>query len=170
LQILANTYPDISMTFQAVATIFGDWQETTRNSNGQTNSKAVTQDDHAVVLEKIATETEQDAELQHLIKHATKTGVWNKKDSILNKSRTLTYKQNCTKQKTSSFDWRAEGEKRGRLQLLRRASNLVPRAFIWGRGETRESPGLGRSRDDKKWQHLTATRQGVARYSLMKYT
>ena len=48
--------------------------------------------------------------------------------------------------------------------------NLVPRAFIWGRGETRESPGLGRSRDDKKWQYLTATRQGVARYSLMKYT
>ena len=39
-----------------------------------------------------------------------------------------------------------------------------------GRGETRESPGLGRSRDDKKWQYLTATRQGVARYSLMKYT
>ena len=32
------------------------------------------------------------------------------------------------------------------------------------------SPGLGRSRDDKKWQYLTATRQGVARYSLMKYT
>ena len=30
--------------------------------------------------------------------------------------------------------------------------------------------GLGRSRDDKKWQYLTATRQGVARYSLMKYT
>ena len=48
--------------------------------------------------------------------------------------------------------------------------NLVPRAFIRGRGETRESPGLGRSRDDKKWQYLTATRQGVARYSLMKYT
>ena len=39
-----------------------------------------------------------------------------------------------------------------------------------GRGETRGSPGLGRSRDDKKWQYLTATRQGVARYSLMKYT
>ena len=34
----------------------------------------------------------------------------------------------------------------------------------------RGSPGLGRSRDDKKWQYLTATRQGVARYSLMKYT
>ena len=36
--------------------------------------------------------------------------------------------------------------------------------------ENGESPGLGRSRDDKKWQYLTATRQGVARYSLMKYT
>ena len=48
------------------------------------NVRAVTQDDHAVVLEKIATETEQDAELQHLFKHAMQTGVWNKKDSILN--------------------------------------------------------------------------------------
>ena len=36
--------------------------------------------------------------------------------------------------------------------------------------ENGESPGLGRSRDDKKWQYLTATRQGVAKYSLMKYT
>jgi hypothetical protein len=41
--------------------------------------RAVTQADHAVVLEKIATETEQDAELQHL-KHAMQTGVWDKKD------------------------------------------------------------------------------------------
>ena len=51
-----------------------------------------------------------------------------------------------------------------------------PRAFvsfprIAGTGnEIGGSPGLGRSRDDKKWQYLTATRQGVARYSLMKYT
>jgi tRNA U34 5-carboxymethylaminomethyl modifying GTPase MnmE/TrmE len=44
--------------------------------------RAVTQADHAVVLEKIATETEQDAELQHL-KHAMQTGVWDKKDPIL---------------------------------------------------------------------------------------
>ena len=35
-------------------------------------------------------------------------------------------------------------------------------ALVWA--------SLGRSRDDKKWQYLTATRQGVARYSLMKYT
>jgi hypothetical protein len=56
------------------------------------------------------------------------------------------------------------------VKILTVHFNLVPRAFICGRGETRESPGLGRSRDDKKWQYLTATRQGVARYSLMKYT
>ena len=43
--------------------------------------RAVTQADHAVVLEKIATETEQDAELQHL-KHAMHTGAWDKKDPI----------------------------------------------------------------------------------------
>ena len=36
---------------------------------------------------------------------------------------------------------------------------------------TRGSLGLGRSHVyQKKWQYLTATRQGVARYSLMKYT
>ena len=29
----------------------------------------------------------------------------------------------------------------------------------------RESPGLGRSRDMVIWIYLTATRQGVARYS-----
>jgi hypothetical protein len=29
--------------------------------------------------------------------------------------------------------------------------NLVPRAFIWGRGETRESPGLGRSILHSDW-------------------
>jgi hypothetical protein len=34
------------------------------------------------MLEKIATETEQDAELHHL-KHAMQTGVWDKKDPIL---------------------------------------------------------------------------------------
>ena len=44
--------------------------------------RAVTQADHAVVLEKVATETEQDAELQHL-KHAMHTGAWDKKDPIL---------------------------------------------------------------------------------------
>jgi DNA primase catalytic subunit len=44
--------------------------------------RAVTQADHAVVLERIPTETEQDAELQHL-KHAMQTGVWDKKDPIL---------------------------------------------------------------------------------------
>jgi hypothetical protein len=55
-------------------------------------------------------------------------------------------------------------------QNISKPPNLVPRASVWGRGETRGSPGLGRSRDDKIWQYLTATRQGVARYSLMKYT
>ena len=44
--------------------------------------KAVTEDDHVVVLEKIATETEQDIELQHL-KYAMQTGAWHKKDPIL---------------------------------------------------------------------------------------
>jgi hypothetical protein len=34
--------------------------------------------------------------------------------------------------------------------------------FLWAR---RESRGLGRSRDYKIWIYLTATRQGVARYS-----
>ena len=53
---------------------------------------------------------------------------------------------------------------------MKHKTNLVPRASVPSRGETRESPGLGRSRDDKKWQYLTATRQGVAKYSLMKYT
>jgi hypothetical protein len=38
------------------------------------HARAVTQAGHAVVLEKIATETEQDAE------HAMQTGVWDKKD------------------------------------------------------------------------------------------
>jgi hypothetical protein len=33
-------------------------------------------------------------------------------------------------------------------------TNLVPRAFIWGRGETRERPGLGRSILHSDW--LTA--------------
>ena len=46
------------------------------------NVKAVTQADHAVVLEKIAIETEQDTELQHL-KYAMQTGAWDKKDPIL---------------------------------------------------------------------------------------
>ena len=44
--------------------------------------RAVAQADHAVVLEKIATETEQDAELQHF-KHAMHTGAWENKDPIL---------------------------------------------------------------------------------------
>ena len=44
--------------------------------------RADTQAGHAVVLEKIATETEQDAELQHF-KHAMHTGAWDKKDPIL---------------------------------------------------------------------------------------
>lgn len=43
--------------------------------------RAVTKADHAVVLEKIANETEQDAELQHL-KHAMQANVRDKKDPI----------------------------------------------------------------------------------------
>ena len=59
----------------------------------------------------------------------------------------------------------ARAPRRARLTARKKGSG-----YENGRGETRESPGLGRSRDDKKWQYLTATRQGVARYSLMKYT
>ena len=44
--------------------------------------KTVTEADHAVVLEKIAIEIEQDTELQHL-KYAMQTGAWDKKDPIL---------------------------------------------------------------------------------------
>ena len=44
--------------------------------------KAVTELDHAVVLEKIAAESAIDPELKHLI-HTIKTGTWDKKDPIL---------------------------------------------------------------------------------------
>ena len=44
--------------------------------------KAFTEADHAVVLEKITIETEQDTELQHP-KYAKQTGTWDKKDPIL---------------------------------------------------------------------------------------
>lgn len=42
------------------------------------NVRAVTQDDHAVVLEYITHEAKQDAEIQHP-KLAMQTGVWDKK-------------------------------------------------------------------------------------------
>ena len=45
-------------------------------------ARAVTQADHAIVLERIAAETETDVELQHL-KHAMHTGAWDKKDPNL---------------------------------------------------------------------------------------
>jgi hypothetical protein len=40
---------------------------------------------------------------------------------------------------------------------------------VRARRDTRK-PWSWRSRDDKKWRYLTSTRQGTARYSLMKYT
>ncbi|KAK3753779.1 hypothetical protein QZH41_014237, partial [Actinostola sp. cb2023] len=44
--------------------------------------KAVTQADHAIILDNVATATETDKELQHL-KHAMRSGIWDKKDPVL---------------------------------------------------------------------------------------
>ena len=44
--------------------------------------RAITQMDHAIVLEAIAAETKDDTELQHL-KHAMHSGLWDKKDHVL---------------------------------------------------------------------------------------
>ncbi|KAK3745368.1 hypothetical protein QZH41_001397 [Actinostola sp. cb2023] len=44
--------------------------------------KAVTQADHAIILDKVAAATETDEELQHL-KHAMQSGIWDKKDPVL---------------------------------------------------------------------------------------
>ena len=59
----------------------------------------------------------------------------------------------------SQFDMDlARAPRRARLTARKKGSG-------YENGARRESPGLGRSRDYKIWIYLTATRQGVARYS-----